>query len=139
MFGLDPSYAIGFDPVRAQIRARLVGLWTQDMVDRYFADLGIAIAQQAKRTPAFGLLIDGREFAVQPAAVNERFRTVAAGLPPVGEGPLKAIAIVAGTMLNKLQARRTFEAYIAIFRDIDRAMDWIDAEIAGARPVVEPA
>ncbi len=132
MFEQAPFYEIKPDTDRALIHVRMVGLWSVALVDRYMVELEAAVADMARRHAGFGIVVDARTCPVQLAETSTRFAEATAHWPAPGTGPIKGLAIVVGSILNKLQAERTFGSLVRVFRELCVAQDWVEARIAGA-------
>lgn len=124
MFDIRP------DPTCPLLHARLNGFWDVEMVDRYGAALGEAIGRCVASRGRFGLLVDARVYPTQSAAVVARFTAMLSQWPlPSRDGPLAGVAIVAGDMLGKIQARRTFGDVVTVFLDKVSATQWLEQQI----------
>jgi len=120
MSSADP-FTVGHDPERALIVVTMHDFWTVETVDAYGAALGPVIGAALSAGGPVALLIDCMAYPVQSAAVAERFVTLAATFPPPSPDGVRAVAIVVGSMLNKMQAQRTFGPMVTIFTDHDEA------------------
>lgn len=117
------------DPVRPLIHVSMTGFWSTDTVDRYGEALGAALAPSLARAERICLLIDATSYPVQSVSVAERFTAMLAQWPAPQDGPVAGVAIIAGSMLNKLQAEHTFGDATLVFLDRDAASEWIDARL----------
>lgn len=121
-------YAFNYVPQTRTLEMRLEGRWTMEEFERFESAYNAAIREHA-RTHPIGLLSDSREFQVQAQDVAERFNAIGAGTG----GRLAATAIVAATMLNKMQAERILpQANMKVFLDIKEARDWLADKVANA-------
>ena len=117
------------DPVRPLIHVTMAGFWSVETVDRYCDALGAAIGPSLAQGERIGVLIDCSRYPVQLASVAERFAAMLTRWPTPSDSSLAGVAIVAGSMLNKLQAERTFGETAMVFLDGDAASDWIDTQL----------
>ncbi|KQN81190.1 hypothetical protein [Sphingomonas sp. Leaf62] len=119
----DAAFTIRIDPARKLLDIDLRGLWDPAIVAR-FRD---ALATMLGRLPALGCplgqqvtLFDMTQFAVQPREVLPLLEQIAAN-PGVSS---RRIAIVANSMLLKMQAKR-LAPNIALFEARDPALAWL--------------
>lgn len=113
-------YQIRFDARTRTLRITLSGLWTVEVLRGFGAEM-MARRQQAGDGD-FDVLSDSRAFPVQTNDVAQAF-TATMNAPIPG---LRRIAVVVGSMLNKLQAGRVFTApHIRVFTDMAAAEAWL--------------
>lgn len=122
-------YRFDFDPERKLIIATLEGFWTVAMVERYISDLADFARKAGAGHPSLNLLVRAENMAVQPQEVGEAFtaaeKRFADSIRP------GRIAVLAGSVLTKMQASRTFQdPGIRIFFDEKEAFYWLSKPAA---------
>ncbi len=74
----------------------------------------------------YRVLADCRDYPVQSTEIGEAFGALFGKLMAENNGHY---AIVAGSTLNKIQAKRAIpQANVQVFSDVDEAMTWLFAE-----------
>ena len=133
------KFRLDYDARRNRILAEIRDYWTVETVQEFAAAAG-ALSQRVRATrDDYDILIDSRDFPVQP---NE----IAALLPSIAEAGLSLTsgraASVVGSHLNKLQAERTqTHPRFAAFMTMEAAQAWLDTppvDAAPAAPTIEP-
>jgi hypothetical protein len=101
----EPEFTIGFDKQRHILRARLMGPWLPETVERFAAEMQEAKARHAKTLDsgsAISVLIDAREHGVQSQQVVSRLRELAGEFSrDVGR-----TAVIVTSAVHQLQAKR---------------------------------
>jgi hypothetical protein len=116
-------YEISFDPESRTLHLLLRGFWTMEVLTRFREDLRARIAELRASGEQFALLSDCRDFPVQSAEVAQGFEQLMVRGAQLHEG---ASAIVARSVLNKLQAERAFDGpRVRIFLDLEEARHWL--------------
>jgi hypothetical protein len=119
------SFRLDYDPDRNRVLVEIRGLWTLETV-RDFAKAAGAKAHEVRAIRAdYDVLIDSRDFAVQPNDIADL-------LPSITEGGLTLTtgraASVVGSELNRLQAERTqTHPRMRIFTTMAEADAWLAA------------
>ena len=106
--------------------ATLTGNWTAEIVDRYRADLlsaGARLAAAVVDRRAIGILIDTRDFGPQPQEVVSYYTDAFAER----RFHDARIAVLFGSMLQKMQVRRMAVGEPAFFEDWSDAVCWLTA------------
>jgi len=116
-------YSIAYDEERRLVIATLGGFWSPDMVAAYSADLSALMHRIARQHPMFHMLADAQEMAIQSPEVTQAFGRFTVELS--GHCPGR-VAILAGTMLNKIQASRALaQERLRVFLDEPAALEWL--------------
>jgi hypothetical protein len=116
-------YRFDYDPSHNRINVLMRGMWTVDTVRDFAAAAGV-FAQEVRATRAdYDVLIDTRDFPVQPNDVADL-------LPRITEAGLTLTtgraASVVGSHLNKLQAERTQDhRRFRVFLSLEEAEAWL--------------
>jgi hypothetical protein len=112
-------YRINFDEDERTLRLLLTGLWTRAIFDAFAADFRAAL----RRDGPFVILSDCRGYPVQSSEVGVAW----AGLLGEDSAIRSPYAVVAGSMLNKLQAERALTVpTLRVFLDMAEARAWLD-------------
>jgi hypothetical protein len=124
-------YRLDHDPVANILHITAEGFW--DLPGT--AAFGVAAIAKGTairlRHGHFAIVVDARNFPIQSGTVAETNSLLMPKARLLTNGP---IAIVAGSMLNKLQNERFFSGdRLRHFIDYDQAMAWIDAEWTSKR------
>src|SRR5690349_16574789 len=95
-------FSLAYDAEAGFIRMTVKGFWTVQMVEALFAELLPMMARLKASGKRVLVLSDAREFPVQTAEVAETFGR----LDPEARRYRERMAMVVGSVLNKMQARR---------------------------------
>lgn len=115
-------YSIDYSPETRIMQLRLEGRWTESDFDRFEKDYGSALRQHSLSGESIAMLSDSREFHVQTQEVANRFSKLGAG----SGAKVVASAIVAGSLLNKMQVERTMGSdKVKVFLDLHEAKAWL--------------
>lgn len=125
-------FVIRRDPVRPVILVTMRGFWDIATVDAYTAALDTAVVGASTRRVPFGILIDCADYPVQSAEATQRFREWYVTWSAPYRDDVAGIAIIAASVLNKIQAQRAFGSEVAVFLDRAPAATWLDERTAKA-------
>lgn len=123
------SYRLDYDPQRNRMTVIMRGLWTTQTVREFAAAAGAKAQETIAIRDDYDVLVDTRDFPVQPNDVAELLPNIAQAGLTLTSG--RAASVVA-SHLNKLQADRTqthprFRAFLTL----EEAEAWL-AEPRGA-------
>jgi hypothetical protein len=120
-------YTIAYDSKDRIIRMSVAGFWSTQTVDALFAEL-IPLLAKAKATghPVL-VLSDAREFPIQTAEVGEAFARADLEAAKLRD----RMAVVVGSTLGKLQARRFTGPKLDFFSTFEEAERWLWAGVEG--------
>lgn len=122
-------YTIAYDSKVGLVRMSVSGFWSRHTVEAFFAEL-IPVLSRVRATGHRVLaLSDAREFPIQAAEVGEAF---ARGDPAVAK-LRDRMAVVVGSTLGRMQARRFTGPKLEFFTSFDEAERWLwsDIDLAG--------
>jgi hypothetical protein len=126
-------FEIEFDEKRLLLIATLEGYWSIEIFDRYKAELLSTMRNIRKRHPFFSMLSRSAALPVQPPEISAGFTAMIGDLDNHCPG---RIAIMVGSVLNKIQASRILRhPRIGIFFDEDEALHWLIDHHASATPL----
>ena len=114
-------YSLAYDADAGFIRMMVKGFWTVEMVEALFAELLPLLSELKASGKRVLVLSDAREFPVQSAEVAERFGR----LDPDARRYRERMAMVVGSVLNKMQARRYAVSDIEFFATMEEAEQWL--------------
>ena len=117
-------FRFAFD--RDQILLHVVqqGYWTLAEFRAFEAEFLTLHATIRKTSPSYRVMADCHDFPVQSAEISEAFRIMFEKLMAENHG---RYAIVIGSILNKLQAKRALpQPNVQVFADPDEAMRWLE-------------
>jgi len=116
-------YRIEFDEAQVLMTLTLEGHWTLDEFRAYEAEFLAVTRDIRKRHRAFRILSESTNFPVQSAEVAGAFTQSIGAVVRGDEGP---VALVVGSMLNKMQAERVFPyPNVRVFLGEDEARAWL--------------
>lgn len=121
----DPVYKIVVDKAHSLIRLDMQGMLSPNEADRLVADLIGRV--MAERMTSYGLIIDVSRCPVQAQDMIAAMRGHLGGMKNA-----QAVAVVAGSMLVRLQLQRIFDQPFArITNSYDEARAWV---LSGKEP-----
>ena len=119
------KFDVRFDPAARRLHWTLRGFWTVADVAALGAAMQAAIEPLGPPPQRYDGLCDASGFPVQRREVSDALREIEQLASQSREG---RVAIVVGSMTNKLQAQRTLtDDDVSIFRDRAEAIAWLDA------------
>ena len=127
------SFASWYDRASRVVRIRGQGFWSQELLDRHFAELRNVIAEARRHSSSLRVIVDLTKAGVQTAEISqsiEAFRNEA-------YGPEDRVAIVVSSSLVKLQLRRSLTRELTkFFISLNAAETWaraldFDADLGG--------
>lgn len=119
----EHRFDLGFDEAHYRQLIRVFGLWDMPQVERFQVAVATQVMALAQRGRAWDLLIDAREFAVQPPAVADRFEALLVAGRQFNTG---YTAILVASMLSKMQAERVLRhERLRAFLDEASAAAWL--------------
>lgn len=119
-------FDFSYDPDENLIRLVQQGYWS--LADfRAFESEFITLHMTIRKVHCdYRVLADCRDFPVQSPEIGEAFGQLFATIMAESKG---RYAIVASSILNKLQAKRTLpQPHIQVFTDPDEAMAWLSED-----------
>ena len=120
-------HTIEYDAASNILNVRLAGQWTQAEFDAFETEFLTMAKKLESEGGTAGLLSDSRDFLVQSPDIAKQFEA----LPGKTRHAFKATAIVAGSVLNKMQANRTLVSdHLQIFMDVAEARDWLRSALS---------
>lgn len=123
------DYTLAWDAKRRLLLIGATGFWDKALLDRFGAELRVALRRQAAGG-AFGVLADARDYPVQSISVSLGFMGIVRSLD---RDLLMPTAVVTRSVLLRLQALRVFVApHIRIFGEVDAAENWLAGSIEEA-------
>lgn len=126
-------FRIEYDEDSILLKLTLKGYWTMEEFKAYEAEVISVVQQINRRHKNFRILSESAEFEVQSIEIGAAF---AEGLGIIAKANAGPIALVAGSILNKMQAERVFPyPNVRVFLDSDAAREWIFRD--GALPQEE--
>lgn len=134
MAGADePPYTIIYDAETEVLALRVVGLWSPLVLASFGTALLAKTTWLKMRGQRYDVLSDSRNFAVQTGIVARGFeRMMARGV----HANVGHMAIVVGSVLNKLQATRSLQhERLRVFLDLAEAQDWLIQQRKSGVPV----
>lgn len=115
-------YSIEYSPETRILQLRLEGRWTEEDFDNFDKDYRAALRKHSLGGKSIAMLSDSRQFHVQTQEVADRFSKLGSG----SGAKVVASAIVAGTLLNKMQVERTMGSdRLRVFLDLNEAKRWL--------------
>ncbi len=116
-------FSFSYDPARILLTVEQKGYWTMP-VFRDFEREFLAQHDRIRLTrKAYRVFADCRDYPVQSTEIGEAFATLFGRLMAENRGHY---AIVAGSTLNKIQAKRAIpHSNVLVFSDPDEAMEWL--------------
>ena len=115
-------YSIHYSPETRILEMTLEGRWTEQDFDTFEKAYVNALRTHSLGGKSIALLSDSREFPVQTQEVADRFSKLGAG----SGARIEASAIVASSLLNKMQVERTMASdRMRVFLDIGEARAWL--------------
>lgn len=119
-------YVIQFDPETRILHLTLEGFWSVEILDDFATELRAKSTELQKLYGTYATLSDSTGFAVQSLEVARGFEKIQTRGVHANLGPT---AIVAGSMLNKLQAERSLKGpRVRVFLRLDEAQNWLASE-----------
>lgn len=116
-------YSFSYDEDHALLTVMQRGYWSIAIFRDFERDFLTQHAQIRARRNSYRVLADCRDYPVQSAEIGEAFGVLFNTLMAENTAPY---AIVIGSMLNKIQARRALPfANIRLFSDLREANDWL--------------
>jgi hypothetical protein len=114
------------DEVNGLLLCTMEGFLSLADVDQYAKDLHRFAEKVRKQAGRVRLLIDARQVPVLSAEVTEAFGKV----PLVMSAPSDRLAIIVGTYLNRLQAKRLLEdEQEKVFQDVEEGRQWLLSDL----------
>ncbi len=124
-------FEIRFDEQASILHLRLEGHWNAATFAHFTATLLYQVTRLRLTRRAYVVLSDSSAFAVQSPAIAAAFDRVMQNdkVPRA-----RAIAIVVGSTLNRLQIRRTIEApNLRVFDSREKALEWLTEALAQSK------
>ncbi|SEM42634.1 hypothetical protein SAMN05192583_0160 [Sphingomonas gellani] len=122
-------YRIAVDTVHAVVEVTLSGMMTVEEGAAYINDLRRALVVNRLRY-GYAMVIDVSECPIQQQDIIQTMRAHMAEMPKA-----RALAIVTGSSLARMQVRRLFtQSYARIAASIDEGRAWV---INGVEPLVD--
>jgi hypothetical protein len=117
------KFTVAFDSVRMRLSWTMRGFWDVTDVAAFGTALREALKPIGPPPLHFDSLSDAREFPVQSREVANALSAIerAGAAMRIGR-----VAIVVGSMMNKLQAQRSLGPNVRTFMAIADAEDWLD-------------
>ena len=116
-------YRIEFEDGHKLFHLTVEGYWTIDDFKAFEADAVPTVEKLVRRWGSFRYLSDARRYPVQSPEVGLAFKGYGDWVGKANKGP---VALIAGSVLNKLQAERVFQApRVRIFMDLTDARKWL--------------
>lgn len=115
-------YNIEYDPGSKILKIHQSGFWTEETMNMFIEALRAQMASLARAKRSFVVLSDCRDYPVQSAEIVEIWSRI------LGPAPIVTVpyAVVAGSVMNKLQAERALTApNVGVFIDIGAALEWL--------------
>ena len=114
-------YSVDYDSQAGIVRMSVEGFWTRQTVEALSIDL-LAVLSRVKASGRPVLVLsDAREFPVQSAEVGEAFAVMDAQAAKLRD----RLAMVVGSTLGKMQARRAAGSDIGFFDSMEEAEHWL--------------
>lgn len=125
-------FELKFHQKEGLLERRLSGFWTPDTAKDYMAQLDALIARIKRTHPNFRTLSDSTGMALQSAevtiALTEGMKRLFAANPG-------RVAIIAGSVLNKLQIQRGYPfPNVRVFLNEQSARAWLFEETPPEKP-----
>jgi hypothetical protein len=114
-------YTLVYDAKAGFIRMTVWGFWTVETVHALFAELLPMMARVKASGKPVLVISDASQFPVQSAEVGVTFNR----LDPEAKRMRERMAMVVGSTLNKMQARRFAVPDIEFFSSIEEAEHWL--------------
>lgn len=116
-------FHFSYDPDKILVRLSQQGYWSISVFRAFEAEFLKLHASIRKTNSNYRVIADCSDFPVQSAEIGEAFRVLFNKLMAENKGHY---AILARSMLNKLQAQRAFpHPHVQVFMDSDEAMAWL--------------
>lgn len=119
-------FVIRRDPIQSVILVSMRGFWDIETVDAYTTALDTVVNTVTASGIPFGMLIDCADYPVQSLEATRRFTDWCEAWPAPYRKDIFGIAIIAASVLNKLQAERAFGLDVSVFLDRSSALRWLD-------------
>ncbi len=121
-------YELRFCAERRFVELSMHGAWDMAVFERFSRDYLAAFEQIATLGGATHMLIDARDFGIQPREVAESFPALIAGSRRL---PEQRTASVVPSLVNRIQARAGGDLVnVRYFRTIADAADWLFSDEA---------
>ncbi|MET0360740.1 MAG: STAS/SEC14 domain-containing protein [Sphingobium sp.] len=115
-------YSITHDDSAGRITVILSGFWSEEMMERYQAELMATTQKLRQRHPVLTLLVDASDYPTQSKEVAERHRLLAAASPGQDK-----VAVVVASALTRIQATRARSTDMErTFGSMEEALAWLD-------------
>lgn len=115
-------YAFKYEPGSNILNLRLTGFWTMATMEQFTEEFVAVMTSLAKSKRPFVVLSDCREYPVQSAEIGEAWSGILGPTPTV----TVPYAIVVGSVLNKIQAKRALTApNVRLFTEMRKASEWL--------------
>jgi hypothetical protein len=122
------KFEVRFDAKARRLHWTMRGFWTMADVAAFATALRATVEPLGPPPHRYDGLCDSRDFPVQARDVSDALGMIEQVGRAMHEG---RIAIVVGSVTNKLQAQRTLTGdRIRVFLDIDEARTWLAASAA---------
>lgn len=116
-------FEIRFDDHAGILHLRLEGHWTAATFAHFTATLLYHVTKLRLTSRRYAVLSDASAFAVQTPAIASAFDRV---MSHDKAKRARAVAIVVGSMLNRLQVKRTIDApNLRVFDTREEALEWL--------------
>ncbi|HEU0044029.1 hypothetical protein [Sphingomonas sp.] len=121
-----PAFEVRYDAVARRLRWTMRGFWTMREVAGLGAAMQDALAPLGPPPHRFDGLCDSRDFPVQSAEVSNALGLIDKAGSAMRQG---RVAIVVGSMINKLQAERTLTSPdVRVFLTMEDAEAWLNQD-----------
>lgn len=121
-------YELRFCAARRFVELRMHGEWDMALFERFSQDYLAACERIAALGGATHMLIDARDYGIQPREVAEGFPALIAASPRL---PEQRTASVVPSLVNRIQARAGGDLVnVRYFRTAQDATDWLFSDEA---------
>lgn len=117
------KFRVAYDEKRRRLTWTMWGFWDLTDVAALGAALRAAVAPLGPPPLQIDSLCDSTDFPVQSQAVAEALGAIERVGAALNTG---RVAIVVGSMMNKLQVQRALSAKVRAFRSLEEAEAWLD-------------
>ncbi len=118
------KFEVRYDPAQCRLHWTIREFWSLADVAAFATALRAEVERLGPPPRRFDGLCDSRDFPVQSAEVSAALGQIEQASRHLQHG---RVAVVVGSMTNKLQAQRTLAGdHVRIFLDADEAVAWLD-------------